>query len=200
MSLLCCRSRCQNFNPRSREGSDHADNLLPFVLYISIHAPARGATHNRGFVVRKTVISIHAPARGATNCSRPLPEWEEISIHAPARGATGFRPDHSVVFFRFQSTLPRGERPPCMEYFSYTWIFQSTLPRGERPCLISADSVCFQFQSTLPRGERRNLTISRQHWTAYFNPRSREGSDRVHLVSYSGSTISIHAPARGATL
>ncbi len=33
---------------------------------ISIHAPARGATHHKGVIVGIGVISIHAPARGAT--------------------------------------------------------------------------------------------------------------------------------------
>ena len=38
----------QDFNPRSREGSDicNSNNLL-CKLYISIHAPAKGATHRR---------------------------------------------------------------------------------------------------------------------------------------------------------
>ncbi len=33
-----------HFNPRSREGSDPYDRILDFCTYISIHAPARGAT------------------------------------------------------------------------------------------------------------------------------------------------------------
>ena len=33
----------------------------------------------------------------------------------------------------------------------------------------------------------------------YFNPRSREGSDKVEIAKADGTKISIHAPARGAT-
>ena len=33
----------------------------------------------------------------------------------------------------------------------------------------------------------------------YFNPRSREGSDTIHIISVNKSIISIHAPAKGAT-
>ena len=33
-----------------------------------------------------------------------------------------------------------------------------------------------------------------------FNPRSREGSDVYMLEGYSGLEISIHAPAKGATV
>ena len=54
------------------------------------------------------------------------------------------------------------------------------------------------FQSTLPQGER--LQIS---WTAlrecYFNPRSRKGSDLFDTNLRCIVSISIHAPARGAT-
>ena len=57
-------------------------------------------------------------------------------------------------------------------------IFQSTLPRGERPIADADMSLVKKFQSTLPRGERRLQTFG-----------SRNGKE----------TISIHAPARGAT-
>ena len=43
------------------------------------------------------------------------------------------------------------------------------------------------------------IIISIQH--CYFNPRSREGSDKIDLVlCLREKAISIHAPARGATL
>ena len=76
-----------NFNPRSREGSDSIIHILKDHFYISIHAPARGATN--------------ASAKKQT----PL----NISIHAPARGATNDRLNNQM-YFPFQSTLPRGER------------------------------------------------------------------------------------------
>ena len=38
------------------------------------------------------------------------------------------------------------------------------------------------------------------HDVKYFNPRSREGSDYNSNSKYSGKTISIHAPAKGATI
>ena len=57
---------CNNFNPRSRKGSDLDINGMLPRAQISIHAPARGAT-NPGFPqFSDSVISIHAPARGAT--------------------------------------------------------------------------------------------------------------------------------------
>ena len=55
--------------------------------------------------------------------------------------------------------------------------FQSTLPRGERPFSCWLDIILWSFQSTLPRGERPGSIQHNRH--------------RI--------TISIHAPARGAT-
>ena len=54
------------FNPRSREGSDEDSWKLLDTLYISIHAPAKGATVSRNRSRKRIIISIHAPAKGAT--------------------------------------------------------------------------------------------------------------------------------------
>ncbi len=56
--------------------------------WISIHAPARGATEQTVLHGNKRDISIHAPARGATQLRIIIQGSVEISIHAPARGAT----------------------------------------------------------------------------------------------------------------
>ena len=61
---------------------------LAYVVGISIHAPARGATTRTGTGCRWIYISIHAPARGATVYLSKAEEELFISIHAPARGAT----------------------------------------------------------------------------------------------------------------
>ena len=100
-------------------------------VYISIHAPASGATVSISPAIIKYAISIHAPASGATfdpvkrfltarNFNPRSREWSDrqcvtnaeiytISIHAPASGATGlnFLPSKTR---EFQSTLPRVER------------------------------------------------------------------------------------------
>ena len=40
-----CHSRQCNFNPRTREGCDNKQDVVVTVtLYISIHAPVKGAT------------------------------------------------------------------------------------------------------------------------------------------------------------
>ncbi len=72
----------------------------------------RGARPN--YYLQRLIIihvSIHAPARGATRIDCAVGQRARVSIHAPARGATdaGFRPG---VRLMFQSTRPRGARPP----------------------------------------------------------------------------------------
>ena len=56
------------------------------------------------------------------------------------------------------------------------------------------------FQSTLPRRERLIVAGNSILGVEDFNPRSREGSDEESVYSYHVSRISIHAPAKGATL
>ena len=122
----------------------------------------------------------------------------------------------------FQSTLPRGERRKIERRWHGRKRFQSTLPRGERRDLseiippkeiISIHAPARgattkwahhlfsdAFQSTLPRGERRTSSLDNPLSISDFNPRSREGSDRLFpscIVML--KSISIHAPARGAT-
>ena len=103
--------------------------------------------------------------------------FDVISIHAPARGAT----------FRVAVSPPPDP------------IFQSTLPRGERLYISFAPFNKKGFQSTLPRGERLQMFTNKLKFIN-FNPRSREGSDIFAKTFYVHIFISIHAPARGATL
>ena len=99
----------------------------------------------------------------------------------------------------FQSTLPHGERrlvityilelkavsihapawgaTQYISYFFKCFWFQSTLPHGERPKTLRKLCTFQPFQSTLPHGERRH-----------------EFEDGEPLIS-----VSIHAPAWGAT-
>ncbi len=189
-----------DFNPRSREGSDRfrqwqqrADtqfqSTLPrrerpgarerqkITILISIHAPAKGATPCVAGPWPTSVISIHAPAKGATMKVR-LPENNYfISIHAPAKGATMVhgRPDGTA---RFQSTLPRRERP--LLHSSGIPFLQISIhaPAKGATFLHAIYLHIHLFQSTLPRRERRH--------PGWIVPRV--------------DVISIHAPAKGATM
>ena len=171
--------RCEptdNFNPRSREGSDQDQRMTEVQeIYISIHAPAKGATESDRSCWGLTEFQSTLPRR-----ERRIPKatkygFNNISIHAPAKGAT-------------QRDL----------LISHCSVFQSTLPRRERLYHIPIVPGKQRFQSTLPRRERPpDPSLSDQD--PHFNPRSREGSDPAETLKAWGEDISIHAPAKGAT-
>ena len=123
----------------------------------------------------------------------------------------------------FQSTLPRRER----RGYEYSYIPASYFnPRSREgsdaenitnadnnvrisihapakgaTCLLNVQIPCYLvFQSTLPRRERQWTDIIFRRMSKYFNPRSREGSDNKVLLKGAIQNISIHAPAKGATL
>ena len=76
------------FNSRPCErGFEQLGDTREYI-YISIHAPARGASTVESIIVGEGLISIHAPARGASDSGTYMRGCGEISIHAPARGAS----------------------------------------------------------------------------------------------------------------
>ena len=145
-------------------------------------------------------VSIHAPARGATHGPRPV-DWlhtgfnprsregsdrdgvfnrlvvRAVSIHAPARGATIVGLPWITLMLLFQSTLPRGERLGDRLRLRMAAEFQSTLPRGERPWRDwrvgprTAVSIHAPARGATPKSATAERPPRR------FNPRSREGSD-----------------------
>ena len=143
------------------------------------------------------LVSIHAPARGLQYC------WSTfyVSIHAPARGAT-------ERFLALPILLPK---------------FQSTHPHGVRRASAGTPITACLFQSTHPHGVRRQDQCAPRLGRASFNPRTRTGCDatatdykprrwrfnprtRTGCDSYVDwdddwiDQVSIHAPARGATM
>ena len=122
-------------------------------------------------------ISIHAPARGATRYGTKLDPTNKFQSTLP-RGERLISSFVTLNFPLFQSTLPRGERPQWQYSWEKLQKFQSTLPRGERHPNRLPPPLSREFQSTLPRGERQLRAL---------------GFEEVDYIS-------IHAPARGATM
>ena len=52
-----------HFNPRSREGSDNGDYGIIFLLDISIHAPAKGATNYHVYTYNPKKFQSTLPRR-----------------------------------------------------------------------------------------------------------------------------------------
>ena len=150
----CSRGYDPGFNPRSRTGSDAVCLCVRYWCYISIHAPARGATGSRigGIMVYQFQSTLPHGERRRGSCS------EKRGEDFNPRSRTG-------------SDLPReADRGRPMG-------FQSTLPHGERPGYGGIYGRSWKrFQSTLPHGERPKQFAARVHHS-HFNPRSRTGSD-----------------------
>ena len=187
------------FNSRSREGSDVQPLKAACRSYVSIRAPARGATSDLTPVAYRAPVSIRAPARGATHQLRDQFKITHVSIRAPARGATRAHRWSSVVWVRFNSrsregsdygTHGRRRLPARFNSRSREGSDQRKLREIEgklvsirapaRGATTTSCSACFcaRFQFALPRGERRR-SHKPPDLLGGFNSRSREGSDGV---------------------
>ena len=147
------KAKVDDFNPRSREGSDNGEKVHEIALPISIRAPARGATGDKQVVATEDFISIRAPARGAT------------TSHAPA-----------CIRLIFQSALPRGERPSA----SYRPPSRSISIRAPARGATLPIAFSKKVRVISIRAPARGATVStsiNELLMIYFNPRSREGSD-----------------------
>ena len=127
-------------------------------------------------------------------------EASNISIHAPAKGATSCtvscKPPRT-----FQSTLPRRERRIAVCISLQSVQFQSTLPRRERRTLPLTTSIFrIKFQSTLPRRERPPCCMSPTFQRSISIHAPAKGATCGDLARTMAVVISIHAPAKGATL
>ena len=174
MFLLALVAKFQSTLPRGeRRCIQHAEAA---GKYISIHAPARGATftsrdancccryfnprsregsdYNLGKVHGIREISIHAPARGATKCLAHMLFQCNISIHAPARGATRIS--------GMETAIPMYFNPRSREGSDAGGAYNS--------------GAYIDFNPRSREGSDGN-TAHMNMWVGDFNPRSREGSD-----------------------
>ena len=123
-----------------------------------------------------------------------------VSIHAPARGATKISRSMDLSPNPFQSTRPHGARRFPKMILARAVLFQSTRPHGARLHDKWIKECCFMFQSTRPHGARHSIV------PIFFALREKFQSTRPHGARHSAlfpppyqPTVSIHAPARGAT-
>ena len=167
----CC------FNPRPRAGGDAEACGHPCsVSRFNPRPRAGGDLACHGDAVSSRSFNPRPRAGGDPEHRASIIAMTVVSIHAPARGATRDGHRMRVIPSPFQSTPPRGGRlsgSRCIRHRT----FQSTPPRGGRPLVACQDSVEV-FQSTPPRGGRHQIVARLR----------------------SACNVSIHAPARGATV
>ena len=188
---------------------------------VSIHAPGRGATLTLPHFDIVLVVSIHAPGRGATF----IIYLSYVSITFQFTHPGGVRrsaPYQLLLSVRFQFTHPGGVRLCLVHLVLLVPLFQFTHPGGVRPrqrglhldnLIVSIHApgrgatsnsqkrfarVLFQF--THPGGVRQQSESRAKSLPRSFNSRTREGCDVSQGgQSYTFSSVSIHAPGRGAT-
>ena len=130
-----------------------------------------------GFGLKEYRVSIHAPTRGATS-SRLLRHIQHRRFNPRAHtGRDTFSSRHSFKRSCFNPRAHTGRDVGVFCVVSHVDAFQSTRPHGARLGEMADQFRAFVFQSTRPHGARR-------------------GSQDLQ---YDDSTVSIHAPTRGAT-
>ena len=97
------------FNPRTRTGCDNQSPLNAAIVICFNPRTRTGCDFRYLHRVAVQYVSIHAPARGATCAIYVWFVCPDVSIHAPARGATFFY-EFVMDPDGFQSTHPHGVR------------------------------------------------------------------------------------------
>ncbi len=158
------------FNPRSRTGSD--TYALVAVVWLGCFNPRSRTGSDRcssQFSHTTWEVSIHAPARGATKNSS-APQMERRCFNPRSRTGRDNRAIKKVRSnFRFQSTLPHGERRVKLDHFD----------------------IQYEVSIHAPARGATIIIIDRPPNNPGFNPRSRTGSDS------GGSRCLLRACSRG---
>ena len=188
------------FNSRPSARGDSCFSAPKTSLYISIHAPPRGATlkTSRSCPTRK-LISIHAPPRGATEGEPRLWFVTIISIHAPPRGAT----ETSECSSKRENQIsihapPRGATKQRDVFMSCVKISIHAPPRGATKTHWGRPRRHRISIHAPPRGATFPLRWQCGAFSFQFTP-LREGRHYIAIGAIGSRDISIHAPPRGAT-
>ena len=165
------------FNPRARMGRDGWRFVFRNRLKPSFNPRARMGRDIAMLKERlQSYVSIHAPAWGATKVYSSKEEAKEVSIHAPAWGATRVLVTLGRFFCVFQSTRPHGARLTVVTLVVSNIRFQSTRPHGARRFYlwISSTLLCFNPRARMGR-DFASVACIRCYQG--FNPRARMGRD-----------------------
>ena len=99
----------------------------------------------------------------------------------------------------FQSTHPRRVRQASNQSIMTAAIFQSTHPRRVRPSSPPSKFIRCIFQSTHPRRVRPNHRVLHTAGRSISIHAPAKGATKLYIDALGGKSISIHAPAKGAT-
>ena len=164
----------QSTLPRGERLEDFRGDLIR--LFISIHAPARGAT-TVGYVEKTTIeISIHAPARGATRSSACMVRLKRHFNPRSRAGSDGTSSLLSVTFAYFNPRSRAGsDFCDVSVYIKRRYFNPRSRAGSDKSAALDARDDCISIHAPA-RGATTGATPSTETFS-----------------------ISIHAPARGAT-
>ena len=133
------RGRCSTprpsppcFNPRAHEGRDPPRRRGAPAIHVSIHAPTRGATHERSAMANPKEFQSTRPRGARPRHVRRLPDLAQVSIHAPTRGATMWPSAAPAAPPSFNPRAHEGRDVSEGLRVQLEALFQSTRPRGAR--------------------------------------------------------------------
>ena len=211
------------FNPRTREGCDLYQSRLIICYWPFQSTHPRGVRPAGGQPDDDLVYRFNPRTREGCDPAGLCPALARYRFQSThPRGVRLLCIRWDRMGLSFQSTHPRGVRQFRIHNLSGWSVFQSTHPRGVRRALRYRATWCKRFNPRTREGcdDSAGGPKVRQQC---FNPRTREGCDvdqrradrkastfqSTHprgvrhkcKASFSAvSLVSIHAPARGATL
>jgi len=166
----------RRFNPRPCARGDAPAGGRDWWAAVSIHAPARGATGGGGGGGGSSGFQSTPLREGRRILAYTPGDGRIVSIHAPARGATP------------TATTPTGGGSVSIHAPARGATPNPRAPRPGKP-----------FQST-PLREGRLMAVSSPSNSVCFNPRPCARGDDPEGLAHVAQHVSIHAPARGATI
>ena len=180
------------FNPRTQ---DKATNISK-----SQSTRPRGARQKIGLIKWGTyLVSIHAPARGATYKSIKSTLTKNVSIHAPARGATRRYCLQNRVRLCFNPRARAGRDFRRALLRMYWHSFNPRARAGRDIIKKIKKRLDKMFQSTRPRGARPEGIVCKTECDSVSIHAPARGATLSHTPTPFECPVSIHAPARGAT-
>ena len=99
------------FNSRAHKGRDFVFSVHSLHVFVSIHAPTRGATYGAFRSSATPVFQFTRPQGARLLVLFKLAVTLAVSIHAPTRGATAKVAKPTQKRTQFQFTRPQGARP-----------------------------------------------------------------------------------------
>ena len=155
--MAAAAGSAENFNPRSRVGSDVQTGSLIWGLQSFQSTLPRGERRHSFHNNRPTDGNFNPRSRvgrdrGAVRAG--FRGWD-ISFHAPAWGATSIFSPPNQLDYLFQSTLPRGERP--------IWLL---LPRYQTSNFNPRSRVGSDSQGELSNRNVSHISIHAPAWGA----------------------------------